>query len=158
MAEIGPTILEPFNKAMSDFASIEIPRMKDDFTRDLATAPSQGLIEQVMTQGIAAWHKRVEQETANFNAQMVSLFVRMLIPPVFMKHPAFGAENEWRIAQFSYGNISGIRFRPGTFSLVPYVAIPLPCNEPVPDLRADAYKLLYARGVQMGDKGIWKIP
>lgn len=43
----------------------------------------------------------------------------------FMKHPAFEAENEWRLARFLFGSRKGVKFREGVNSLIPYVCVPL---------------------------------
>jgi hypothetical protein len=61
--------------------------------------------------------------------------VDIAIAVVFMKHPAFRAEREWRIAKIFGPGSTTVSFRPGKSSLIPYIEIPLPIlNESGPSL------------------------
>jgi hypothetical protein len=134
VAEIGPLLLDPFNTVMREYTKDSLPEILDDFRRNLTSKSPEELIERAMSRVVLDLKNRFEQKRENFNAAIIPLFVQLVIPPAFMKHPAFGAENEWRIAEFSFGNSSGIKFRTGPSSLVPYVAIPLPLIATAPYL------------------------
>jgi hypothetical protein len=70
-----------------------------------------------------------------FDESVRRIAVEMAIPAVFMKHPAFREEKEWRIAKVFSPKPKEVSFRPGMSSLVPYIAIPLPIlNESGPSL------------------------
>lgn len=68
----------------------------------------------------------LKQQAEICNANIMSILNELLGLTVFMKHPSFEQENEWRLARFLFGGYGNVKFREGTSSLIPYVCIPLP--------------------------------
>ena len=126
VAEIIPTALNYFNNAMADFRANKLPQIMEQARRSILHDPPDQLINQTMEKATRELHETFDREADNFSASMTSHLTRIAIPVVFMKNPAFCDEREWRVAKMCNETPSGIMFRPGKSSLIPYIAIPLP--------------------------------
>ena len=126
VAEVGPTALNYFNKAMADFKANKLPQIMEQARRSILHDPPDPFIRQTIEKAFTELRETFNREAGNFSASMTSHLAHIAIPVVFMKDPAFCDEREWRVAKMCNETPSDIMFRPGKSSLIPYIAIPLP--------------------------------
>jgi hypothetical protein len=126
IAEIGPTVLDYFNRSMADFRENKLPQILEHTKRNILHCPADQLLRQAIEMGTSELKQVFNRDARGFSASMTSHLTRLAIPTVFMKNPAFSDEREWRVAKFCTETPPDVLFRAGKSSLTPYIAIPLP--------------------------------
>jgi Protein of unknown function (DUF2971) len=130
VSAFGTLILHHLSSVMLKFEQSLLPSMTKDIQEEIVrVGPEANLnivVENAMARAISRFNEMWEEERPAFNESAISLMTRLIVPPIFMKHPSFAEEREWRAAKLYKGDIDTLRFRSGKSSLIPYIAIPLP--------------------------------
>lgn len=124
--DIGPVVMEKFRTTLVDFKANRLPKILEGFQRNSHSVPVDKLISNAKEQITSEYLDIMQREANDFSASMIHCIAQLILPPTFMKRPAFKQEREWRIIKLLNGTPKEVRFRPGKSSLIPYIAIPLP--------------------------------
>jgi|WetSurMetagenome_2_1015567.scaffolds.fasta_scaffold202366_1 hypothetical protein len=120
--------LDEFDRSPYPHVIGKTKRQSPDADREMAIGPDR----EVNVVTLADIFMR---ESESLWKSISKVAVDIAISVVFMKHPAFRAEREWRIAKIFGPGSTTVSFRPGKSSLIPYIEIPLPIvNESGPSL------------------------
>ena len=109
--------VKTFSKLSERFKSGLVEISYDDFCRDFRLSMDES-------------EEYLKKQAEAFEAKVGSILNELVHLTVFMKHPSFEQENEWRLASFLFENYKVVKFREGTSGLIPYVSIPLPLTSP----------------------------
>jgi len=136
VAQFGSSILGQLYSFIENFAKERTSTALDPL-RAVVAQPSdekaEKLAEIVASRIVGftdSFFELMGKEFERIDKEMIVQLADLMIPLAFIKHPSFGAENEWRIAQFDFRPKSQIRFRQGPSSLIPYLEIHLPVDDP----------------------------
>ena len=130
VSAFGPMLLRHLSSVMLEFQQAVLPSMmkgiQEEFIIACPEANSDRVVERAIARAMSRFSDMWEDERPAFTESATSLITKLIVPPIFMKHPSFAEEREWRAAKLYKGDTVALRFRPGKSSLIPYIAIPLP--------------------------------
>jgi hypothetical protein len=140
MTRFGSSILEELFSVIDNWAKENAPAVLEPLRRVVgqpSEAETEELIEAVasrMSESMEPLKEMMLKEFARADREIILRLTKIMIPLAFFKHPSFAAENEWRIVQFGFRPRAKVRFRPGPSSIIPYLDIELPLDDPDNDL------------------------
>lgn len=126
VGEIGPIVLQHLQSSMDNFMANGFPTLMEMAKKNINNMPPDEIMQRVIAGAASKFSEIYQQGAEAFSASMIPILTKIVIPPIFMKKPAFRDEHEWRIAKLYSGSSSDFLFRPGKSSLVPYISVPLP--------------------------------
>lgn len=134
--EFGSSILTQIYSFIHNFAherAPALPRRLREISNQPRDAELERLVEEIsnrIEESLSAFEEVMGKEFKRIDREIITQLAKIMKPLAFIKHPSFGAENEWRIAEFDFRTKSNLKFRPSPSSLVPYREIHLPIDDP----------------------------
>ncbi len=125
IGRVGPVFANWMNGIATALFERTILKLFGKFKPDIEDFAEDGY-RRAFRQTISESSEYLKRQIETCDADIMSILSELLASTVFMKHPSFEQENEWRLARFLFGGYGSVKFREGTSSLIPYVCIPLP--------------------------------
>lgn len=143
---------ETFEHVKKKYENVHL--MECVYEEDIKQKQIKVLLNKYWSQFLAASSKDTKKEKIDLLAKEVMLLAS------YFKHPSFSEEREKRIVVIvDYAPHSGLQFRKGRFSLIPYMSLPAPrlCIKKV-CIGPTANKVLAKRALEMFLETIFKDP